>query len=82
MLNKQELTTISAKVSGGGLSSQSASKEEGICFIPCTLTGNASSLPPLNEQQQLKLKQITLVSLALKVKVRTLEHVLKSSSRY
>mmetsp|Transcript_36891 Transcript_36891/g.93121 ORF Transcript_36891/g.93121 Transcript_36891/m.93121 type:complete len:280 (-) Transcript_36891:244-1083(-) len=31
--------------------------------------GSAGSLPPLNPQQQLKLKQLTVVSLALKVKV-------------
>lgn len=32
--------------------------------------GVAGSLPPLNPQQQLKLKQLSVVSRALKVKVR------------
>lgn len=40
-----------------------------------SLAGNASSLPELSEQQKTKLKQLTLVSLALKIKVRQTGHV-------
>lgn len=44
-------------------------KRHGCAAIVC-VAGNSSNLPPLNDAQQLKLKQLTVVSIALVEKVR------------